>query len=66
MELTYGNEVSWIKTIWDALDEVDLREIIGDKRMDDVCTAMAWVSEELGIHELFDEFDVKPTKMLIK
>lgn len=49
MELTYGNEVSWIKTIWDALDEVDLREIIGDKRMDDVCTAMAWVSKELGV-----------------
>lgn len=53
MELTRNCEESWIRVIWDALDEVDLRKIIGDERMDEVNTAMAWVSEELGVDANF-------------
>jgi hypothetical protein len=49
MELTHGNRASWLKVLWDALhDPCDP----DDARWDDVCTAMAWVTEELGLDPL--------------
>ncbi len=54
--LTRGNPQSWLSTIWDALGgyrENCIPESEGDPiydaLWDDICTAMAWISEELGI-----------------
>lgn len=45
---------SWVDTIWDALHEND--ELEKDtERWDDICTAMAWISEELGVQHDMDD-----------
>ena len=41
---------SWIDTIWDALHayrETCIPE--NDDQWDDICTAMAWLTEEIGL-----------------
>ena len=53
MHLTYGNPVSWLETIWLALDEH--REMHNDdERWDDICSAMTWIAESMGIE--YDEY----------
>ena len=56
VELTYSDRASWIETIWDALQEFrDVNIPEGpphhDAQWDDICTAMAWISEELGVSD---------------
>jgi hypothetical protein len=46
MELTRNNAQSWIETIWESVDPL-LETMDNDKR-DDLCTAIAWVCEELN------------------
>ncbi|PNU03128.1 hypothetical protein [Novosphingobium guangzhouense] len=55
--LNANDPASWLATLWEALDALDDcnidmqaegRETYGPDR-DDVCTAMAWVREALGL-----------------
>ena len=55
--LTYGKRASWLNTIWNALgewqDAYEGRNAVGgetfEDRYDDICTAMAWIAEELDV-----------------
>lgn len=56
MDLTHSNTASWLETIWCALEchrENSIPEGVKDydEEWDDICTAMAWISEELGQSE---------------
>jgi hypothetical protein len=49
--LTHNNKASWIATVWNTLemwhgDELDPED---REQWDDICTAMAWIAEELDI-----------------
>lgn len=57
MQLTHGNRASWLKVLWDALYEQCMECKPDDARWDDICTAMAWVTEELGLDPLEDVYD---------
>jgi len=46
MQLTRINAQSWLETVWLALDP--LLEDMPDDKKDDVCTALAWITEELN------------------
>jgi len=57
MKLTSNDKASWIHTIWIALEEWEEahegRNAEGgetfEERSDDICMAMAWIAEELGV-----------------
>lgn len=54
MSLISGNKSSWLVEIWDALEDfrdtcIPEGDPLNDARWDDICTAMAWIAEELGI-----------------
>jgi hypothetical protein len=59
MKLTANNKAAWLSTIWKALDEWqdahEGRNAAGgetfEARYDDICTAMAWIAEELGVEQ---------------
>lgn len=56
MDLTHSNKASWLETIWCALEchrENSIPEGVDeyDEEWDDICTAMAWITEELGMSE---------------
>jgi hypothetical protein len=40
------DEQSWINTIWEALDHA--RELYTDDQWDEICMAMAWMTDALG------------------
>ena len=49
MELHAKNPQSWIETVWDALH--GFREdciSTDDEQWDDICTAMAWITESMS------------------
>lgn len=54
INLTHANQQSWIDTLWDAL-HVYRENCIPegprsfDAEWDELCTAMAWLTEELGL-----------------
>lgn len=59
--LTRSDRAAWLETIWDALhchrenvlDEYrDSTE--ADAEWDDICTAMAWITEEMGMENTPD------------
>ncbi len=51
-ELKFNDPCSWIATIWDALDKLPLDvNPFDNKEWDEVCTAMGWISDELGVYE---------------
>ena len=55
MYLTYHNPISWLETVWLALDEHrEIQSLEDDERWDDICTAMAWIAESMGI--AYDEY----------
>lgn len=43
--LTYSDEISWIETIWDALERLD------EEGWDDICLAMIWIMDSFNIYE---------------
>jgi hypothetical protein len=52
MTLTRADRDSWLETIWDALhsyreDSIPVGEEY-DPIWDDICTAMAWIEEEIS------------------
>lgn len=54
-----GDPVSWLDTIWEALDchrenNIPEGDPAHDAQWDDICTAMAWISEEVGAPEKVD------------
>jgi hypothetical protein len=57
MALKKANKYSWMMTLWTALHEVEPQsdgtrangDIISFDEWDDICTAMAWIAEELGL-----------------
>ena len=50
--LDSGWKRSWLAVVWEALEEHDYPE----EQWDDICTAMAWIREELGLpSEVEDE-----------
>ena len=56
VELTYSDRASWLEKIWEALHEFrDVNIPEGpphhDDQWGDICTAMAWISEELGVND---------------
>ena len=62
MTLTANNKAAWLSTIWTALeewqDEYEGRAAVGtdtyEQRWDDICTAMAWIAEELEVQPYDD------------
>ena len=63
IELTENNKVSWTETVWNALQ--GFREdciSTDDEQWDEICTAMAWITEELGF-ELNEDGDYVETKL---
>ena len=55
-----NDKASWLEVVWEALHDWEAehedRVAVGtetfEERWDDICTAMAWIHEELGVaHE---------------
>jgi len=51
--LTRADRDSWLETIWDALhgfreDCIPEGDTSYDEQWDDICTAMAWITEEIA------------------
>lgn len=58
-DMTQNNSESWLKVIWAALDNYRENNIPQgdesyDETWDELCTAMAWVREELGLSSEVD------------
>ena len=56
------DKTSWLDTVWDALQ--GFREdciSTDDEQWDEICTAMAWITEELG-YKLNEDGDYVETK----
>ena len=54
MDLKANDPVSWLVTVWDALEGYRENCIpeghdLYDEQWNDICTAMAWIAEELEI-----------------
>jgi hypothetical protein len=45
---TSNDQQSWINTIWESLDEAQLYVPFSDEEWDEICTAMMWITEDLG------------------
>lgn len=61
LTLTHSNRASWLETIWDALHshrENTLSEFLdcpkADSEWDNICTAMAWITEQMGMEATAD------------
>ena len=59
MALTHGDRMSWFDTVWDALAAyretcIPEGDADYDAEWDEICTAMAWISEEIGESETTD------------
>ena len=54
MALTASDRASWLETVWEAIHA--LEDCQPETDMDDVKTAMAWITESLGL-ELNDNGD---------
>ena len=57
--LTHSDRASWLETIWDALhchreNSIPEGDKMFDREWDDICTAMAWVTEEMGMENTPD------------
>lgn len=50
-QLTWGNTASWVSTVWDALHNTLDDGTWTDEQIDEVNTAMAWITEELGVKQ---------------
>jgi hypothetical protein len=69
MTVTSNNPQSWLETIWNALhmareDCIPESNPDYDNQWNDICEAMAWLTESLGL-ELNDSGDYEDAKKLI-
>ena len=55
MDLKRYDIVTWIDTVWEGLHALDMDQL-SEESWDDVCTAMSWITQELG-YELNDDGD---------
>jgi len=55
--LTHNDRASWIAIIWDVINGTsEVNEGRNeDEEWDDVCTAMAWIMEEIGVRNELDQ-----------
>lgn len=58
--LTASNRESWVQTVWGALHGfrqncIPEGDLMFDAQWDDICTAMAWISEEIGVEDSLDD-----------
>lgn len=54
--LTHADRTTWLETLWEALQTYRAFSLTegdpaADRQWDDLCTAMAWISEDLGIDD---------------
>lgn len=54
MTLSANDKSTWLETIWDALHShrencIPEGDDDYDSQWDDICTSMAWITEELGL-----------------
>jgi hypothetical protein len=54
--LKFNDPATWLACIWEALEYVRDEHLmegdeVADAQWNDLCTAMAWVSETLGVEE---------------
>lgn len=54
MTLQANNPASWLETIWDAIHELEDRIELATHEEDDIKTAMAWITEALGLEATAD------------
>jgi hypothetical protein len=52
--VTHSNMQSWLDVVWDALHShretcIPEGDPAYDAEWDEICTAMAWITEELGV-----------------
>lgn len=52
--LTYGDRASWLQTIWDAIHDLEDCTELATDRENDIKTAMAWITEEMGMENTPD------------
>ena len=64
VDVTKGNTESWLEVIWDALHAHQDSQHIIEEDWDDICTAMAWIRESLGLPSQTEAFEPKP-EMLV-
>lgn len=55
MDLKRYDIVTWIDTVWEGLNTLDMDQL-SEESWDDVCTAMSWITEKLG-YELNNDGD---------
>lgn len=58
--VTHNDPATWLAAIWDVLhmareDCISEGTASHDRQWDEVCTAMAWVQESLGLQDGSDE-----------
>lgn len=55
MTLTRADRASWLETVWNALHRFQEDCLPTDEAYDhiwdDICTAMAWIAEELNVEK---------------
>ena len=59
-EVRSNDPKSWVDCIWEALhayreDCIPENDPMYDEQWDDICTSMAWISEELGVAQPQDK-----------
>lgn len=47
--VTRGDRPGWMRALWAALDAGNECDQFTDDDWDEICTAMAWVAEDLGL-----------------
>ncbi|NBT30387.1 MAG: hypothetical protein EBT13_00385 [Rhodobacteraceae bacterium] len=52
--LTYNDRASWLETIWDVIHDLEDRTKLVTHNEDDIKTAMAWITEALGMENTAD------------
>jgi hypothetical protein len=58
--ISYKDKSTWLAVVWDTIHQL---EVVEDARWDEVCTAMAWIAEELGL-DASQSFDIEEQEEL--
>jgi hypothetical protein len=58
--ISYKDKSTWLAVVWDTIHRL---EVVEDARWDEVCTAMAWIAEDLGL-DASQSFDIEEQEEL--
>jgi hypothetical protein len=69
--ISYKDKSTWLAVVWDTIQQLEVVEneycikqnASGAARWDDVCTAMAWIAEDLGL-DASQSFDIEEQEEL--